>query len=199
MDAWDTGFIWAFPLWPGTFSPTQPSAEETGGATGEEDGEHVRPLPKWGRDHLLIRFLGRRRRRKKERRESPSAAMGCEREVCCYRRAGSRGLTLQQEADLQPGTGTIYQRSVTRRDHARTPRAQVDQKNLRRRDDSECVATCSRWFVFSIPLMLCQARSNFVLQFNFKSISWRFLEKNNAKEDKTWLFETAYASAFRVQ
>lgn len=50
-----------------------------------------------------------------------------------------------------------------------------------------------------IPLMLCQARSNFVLQFNFKSISWRFLEKNNAKEDKTWLFETVYASAFRVQ
>lgn len=65
-----------------------------------------------GPDHLLVPFLGRRGGKK---RESPSAALGCEREVCCYRRAGSRGLTLQQEADLQPGTGTIYQRSVTQR------------------------------------------------------------------------------------
>lgn len=71
LDAWDTGFIWAFPLWPGKFSPTQPSAEETGGAIGEEDGEHVRPLPKWGREHLLIRFLGRRTRRKKKEEKVP--------------------------------------------------------------------------------------------------------------------------------
>lgn len=44
--------------------------------------------------------------------KSSSAALGCEREVCCYRQAGLQGLTLQQEADLQPWTGTIYQHSV---------------------------------------------------------------------------------------
>lgn len=49
--------------------------------------------------------------------KSSSAALGCEREVCCYRQAGLRGLTLQQEADLQPRTGTIYQHSVTEQGH----------------------------------------------------------------------------------
>ncbi len=44
--------------------------------------------------------------------KSSSAALGCERGVCRYRRAGLQGLTLQQEADLQPWTGTIYQHSV---------------------------------------------------------------------------------------
>lgn len=44
--------------------------------------------------------------------KSSPAALGCERGVCCYRRAGLQGLTLQQEADLQPWTGTIYQHSV---------------------------------------------------------------------------------------
>lgn len=49
--------------------------------------------------------------------KSSSAALGCEREVCCYRQAGLRGLTLQQEADLQPRTGTIYQHSVAEQGH----------------------------------------------------------------------------------
>lgn len=44
--------------------------------------------------------------------KSSSAALGCEKEVCCQRQAGLQGLTLQQEADLQPWTGTIYQHSV---------------------------------------------------------------------------------------
>lgn len=44
--------------------------------------------------------------------KSSSAALGCEREVCCCRRAGLQGLILQQEADLQPWTGTIYQHSA---------------------------------------------------------------------------------------
>lgn len=44
--------------------------------------------------------------------KSSSAALGCEREVCCHRQAGLQGLTLLQEANLLPWTGTIYQHSA---------------------------------------------------------------------------------------
>lgn len=36
------------------------------------------------------------------------------REVCSYGQAGLQGVTLQQEADLQPRTANIYQASVAR-------------------------------------------------------------------------------------
>lgn len=64
--------------------------------------------------------------------KSSSAALGCEREVCCRRRAGLQGLILQQEADLQPWTGTIYQHSAACRqaDETELPWAKVATENV---------------------------------------------------------------------
>lgn len=60
--------------------------------------------------------------------KSSSAALCYERRVCRYRRAGLQGLTLQQEADLQPRTGTIYQHSAACHQSGQTelPWAKID-------------------------------------------------------------------------
>lgn len=99
--------------------------------------------------------------------KSSSAALGYEKEVCCYRQAGLRGLTLQQEADLQPRTGTIYQHSVTEQGHTEmSPWAKVTAPKKK------------------ILLFVIRGTFGFLL-FYFKSIRWWLLHKSKKETKQT--------------
>lgn len=122
--------------------------------------------------------------------KSSSAALGCEREVCCYRQAGLRGLTLQQEADLQPRTGTIYQHSVTEQGHTEPlPWAKVTAPKKKKKCGAELKFDKTRcfWVQGTMPQTLYSncvevIRGTFgFLLFNFKSISWWLLYEKKKK------------------
>lgn len=149
LDAWDTDFIWAFPLWPGNFSPTQRPAEETGGAVRGGGRRACPSASQVGPRPPAHPISGKRKRGGGKEEKVPQLPWAERGKSAVIDGRGHGGLTLQQEADLQPGTATIYQRSVTRRGCAPSDASSASRpKYLSRRDSWECVETCPQWFVF---------------------------------------------------